>query len=140
MPLKKKERAEDYFLSDAAGLIALAGAAFLRGYSYLPGQVDIDRRPAHWLEGQLPIQVWATLWIALGVLCLVAIFVPRILPITVGIIVGINTTWLASFMGVQLTAEDSRAYVTSINYALVAFFVAWGFGRGRYALVRIDKG
>ena len=140
MPRRIWEKAERGFLSDAAGLLSLGGIALLRGYSYLPMNVNVDRAPAHFLEGLLSPPVWAAVWIAIGILCIVPIWIPRLLPLAVGVGVGLHVLWLISFMGVQISGENSRAYVSSINYYAVAFFVAWGFGRGReIAPVRIEK-
>lgn len=131
MPRQIWQRAERGFLSDAAGLLSLGGIALLRGSSYLPMNVDVNRSPAHALEGLLSPPSWAAVWILIGIFCIVPIWVPKLLPIAVGVGVGLHVLWLTSFMGVQISGENSRAYVSSINYYAVAFFVAWGFGRGR---------
>ena len=131
MPKQIWQRAERSFLSDTAGLLSLGGIALWRGYSYLAMNVNVNRSPAHALEGLLSPPAWAAVWILIGIFCIIPIWVPKLLPIAVGVGVGLHVLWLTSFMGVQISGENSRAYVSSINYYAVAFFVAWGFGRGR---------
>ena len=140
MPKQIWQRAERSFLSDTAGLLSLGGIALWRGYSYLPMNVNVNRSPAHALEGLLSPPAWAVVWILIGIFCIIPIWAPKLLPIAVGVGVGLHVLWLISFIGVQISGENSRAYVSSINYYAVAFFVAWGFGRGRQiAPVRIEK-
>ena len=59
MPKRIWEKSERGFLSDTAGLLALTFIALTRGFSYLPGQVNVDRSPAHALEGLLSPPAWA---------------------------------------------------------------------------------
>lgn len=140
MPKRIWEKAESIFLSDTAGLIALASIALVRGFSYLPMNVDVRRAPAHFLEGLLPPPAWAAVWLIIGALCVIATRFPQAMPLAVGLAVGLNVVWFASFAGIQFFGDNSRAYVTAINYFGVGFFVAWGFGRGRKIISFINKG
>ena len=139
MPKQIWQRAERAYLSDTAGLLSLGGIALLRGFSYLPMNVDVNRNPAHALEALLSPPAWAAVWIVIGIFCIIPIWVPKLLPLAVGVGVWVHVMWLVSFMGMQIGGENSRAYVSSINYYAVAFFVAWGFGRGRKHVHVINK-
>lgn len=139
MPKRFWDKAERGFLSDTAGLIALVIIAGMRGYSYLPGQVNVDRLPAHALEGLLPPPAWAAVWLTIGLVCIASITCRKMMPIAVSACVLLNIVWLLSFYGIQITGENHRAYVTSINYFAAAFFIAWGFGRGKKNVITISK-
>lgn len=115
--------------SDTAGLLILATASLIRAVSYMPGNVNIDRQPAHWLEGLLPIPAWAVVWMLAGILCLLAIAAPRIMPTAVGIAAGLHAMWALSFVGIWLVGESSRGYVSAVGYAAIALLALWGFGR-----------
>ena len=132
----KSERA---FLSDTAGLLALTLIALTRGFSYLPMNINVDRAPAHALEGLLPPPAWAAVWLIIGLVCIASIACRRLMPIAVAACVLLNVVWLLSFLGIQITGENYRAYVTSINYFAAAFFIAWGFGRGKKNVITISK-
>src|SRR5699024_6468645 len=102
--------------------------------------VDASRNPAHWLEGLLPAPAWSIVWLLIAVACMAAIITPRLLPVAVGLTVAINAMWALSFLGITITGESSRGYVSALGYAAVAFLTMWGFGRGReIAPVRIEK-
>ena len=56
------------------------------------------------------------------------------------VVVAINALWALSFIGITITGESPRGYVSALGYAAVAFLTMWGFGRGReIAPVRIEK-
>ncbi|MGP5206414.1 hypothetical protein ACTXJY_00140 [Corynebacterium casei] len=139
MPKRTWEKAESGFLSDTAGLIALTLIALSRGFSYLPGQVNVGRSPAHALEGLLPPPAWAAVWLVIGLVCIVSLRWRSLMPAAVAACVLLNLVWLMSFLGLQITGENYRAYVTSINYFAAAFFIAWGFGRGKKNVITISK-
>ncbi|WP_293954802.1 hypothetical protein [uncultured Corynebacterium sp.] len=133
-----RSRIERAVTSDATGLNILGLIAIVRGVSYF--RVDVNRIPAHWLEGQLSPTVWAWVWILIGVGCFAAAVVPRILPITVGLAVGLNSLWALSFLIIWATGDSSRAYVSALGYLATAGLATWGFGRGRdpQVVVTID--
>ena len=133
---KKSERG---FLSDTAGLLALTLIALTRGFSYLPMNINVDRAPVHALEGLLSPPAWAAVWLIIGFACVVSIACRRLMPAAVAACVLLNIVWLLSFFGIQITGENARAYVTSINYFAAAFFIAWGFGRGKKNVITISK-
>lgn len=140
MPHRVWEKASHAVTSDKAGLAVLGVTAFVRAVSYAPFFVDTTRNPAHWLEGLLPAPAWSVVWILIAVACMAAIITPRLLPIAVGMTVAINAMWALSFIGITITGESPRGYVSALGYAAVAFLTMWGFGRGReIAPVRIEK-
>ena len=140
MPRRTWEKASRAVTSDNAGLAILGLTAIVRAVSYTPGFVNTDRNPAHWLEGLLSAPAWAIVWLVIAVACMAAIITPRLLPIAVGLTVAINAMWALSFIGITITGESPRGYVSALGYAAVAFLTMWGFGRGReIAPVRIKK-
>ena len=140
MPSRIWGKASRVVTSDQAGLAILGLSALVRAVSYAPWFVNTDRTPAHWLEGLLPAPAWAIVWLFIAVVCMAAIITPRLLPIAVGLTVAINTLWALSFIGITITGESPRGYVSALGYAAVAFLTMWGFGRGReIAPVRIEK-
>ena len=140
MPHRIWGKASRVVTSDQAGLAVLGVTAFVRAVSYAPFFVNTSRNPAHWLEGLLPAPAWSIVWLLIAVACMVAIITPRLLPIAVGVTVAINTMWALSFIGITITGESPRGYVSALGYAAVAFLTMWGFGRGRdIATVRIEK-
>ena len=140
MPHRIWGKASRAVTSDRTGLAVLGVTAFVRAVSYAPFVVNTTRNPAHWLEGLLPAPAWSIVWILIAVACMAAIITPRLLPIAVGMTVAINTLWALSFIGITITGESPRGYVSALGYAAVAFLTMWGFGRGReIAPVRIEK-
>lgn len=140
MPRRVWEKASHAVTSDQAGLAVLGVTALVRAVSYAPFFVDTTRNPAHWLEGLLPAPAWSIVWLLIAVACMVATITPRLLPIAVGLTVAINALWALSFIGITITGESPRGYVSALGYAAVAFLTMWGFGRGReIAPVRIEK-
>jgi hypothetical protein len=141
MPKRIWHKVERTVTSDGAGLAALGGAALVRAVSYTPGNVDVNRAPAHWLESLLPVQAWAVVWLFIAAACLVAIITPRLMPIAVGLSVALNFFWALSFIGIWLLGESPRGYVSALGYGTVAYLTVWGFGRSSGAVipVRIEK-
>ena len=140
MPHRVWEKASHAVTGDQAGLAVLGVTALVRAVSYAPFFVDTTRNPAHWLEGLLPAPAWSIVWLLIAAACMVAIITPRLLPIAVGVTVAINAMWALSFIGITITGESPRGYVSALGYAAVAFLTMWGFGRGRgIATVRIEK-
>ena len=140
MPRQILEKASRVVTSDQAGLAVLGVTALVRAVSYAPFSVDTTRNPAHWLEGLLPAPAWSIVWLIIAVACMAAIITPRLLPMAVGMTVAINSLWAISFIGITITGESPRGYVSALGYFAVAFLTMWGFGRGReIAPVRIEK-
>ena len=131
MPKRVGDWVARAFTSDASGLLVLSGTSLVRAYSYMPGQINESRNPAHWLEGLISPTSWAWVWLALGIIGLLAIWNERLLPLAVGSIVGLHAAWALSFITIQIVGGSSRAYVSALGYFAVAWLVVWGFGRGR---------
>lgn len=126
--------------SDEAGLLICGLATVARGVSYMPGLVATDRPAAHYLEDVLQPTVWGFVWIAVGLACLVAIAIPRLMPACVGLAAGIYASWGTSFMAGQFFDERlGRAWVSALSYYLICALILWAFGRGRATEVRIDE-
>ena len=121
MPRRTWENASRAVTSDNAGLAILGTTALVRAVSYAPWFVNTDRTPAHWLEGLLPAPAWSVVWLLIAVACMAAIITPRLLPIAVGLTVAINAMWALSFIGITITGESPRGYVSALGYAAVAF-------------------
>lgn len=125
------------FRDDRTGIVFLGILAILRGVSYLPASVDISRSPAHFFEELAGPPVWAVAWIALGVLCLAATVVERLIPAAVGGTVGINAAWALSFVAAWATGQSSRGWVSALGYVGVAFLFLWAFSRGKRSEVTL---
>lgn len=139
--IRENDRDWSWFTSDAAGLVICGIATMARGVSYLPGFVSSDRPPAHYLEGILQPYFWAGIWILVGVLCLVAVAVPQVAPMAVGLVVGLHASWGTSFMAGQFFDDRlGRAWVSALSYYLICLLVVWAFGRGRAVEVRLARG
>lgn len=117
--------------SDKSGLIALGATSIVRAYSYMPGNINPDRLPAHWLEAIMPPTSWAWVWLTLGILAITSAVLPRLMPLAVGLIVALHAMWAISFMTIQIFGPNTRAYVSALGYFTVAWLAAWGFGRRR---------
>ena len=125
------------FRDDRTGIAFLGGLAILRGISYLPTAADPYRQPAHWLEEITGPPAWAWVWIILVLLCLAATAVDRLVPAAVGGTVGIHAAWALSFLGVWVTGESARGWVSALGYAGVAFLFLWAFARGKRSEVTL---
>ena len=125
------------FRDDRTGIAFLGGLSILRGVSYLPTHVDTSRSPAHFFEELAGPPVWAVVWITLGVLCLAATAVGRLVPAAVGGTVGIHAAWALSFLGVWVTGQSARGWVSALGYAGVAFLFLWAFARGKRSEVTL---
>lgn len=115
-----------WITSDAVGLGIIGLAASLRGISYLPHVVDQSRKAAHFLEEIAPPAVWSWVWISVGLLCLAAIPLRRLMPPAVGAGIGLHFMWATSFI-----LSGGRGWVTAISYGAITLLALWAFGRGR---------
>ena len=125
------ERLRGFLLTDATALLILGVSIILRGVSYMPVMGGgISSHPA---EGALPIGVWAIIWIGVGVLCLVSApwYKGPVAAVALGLGIGLNALWAASFFTATITGEMSRGWVTGIGYATVALVVLWSVWRAK---------
>lgn len=126
------EKLRCFLLTDATALIILGMSIILRGVSYIPYELGgrIDTHPA---EGALPLSAWAVIWIGVGVLCIVAVpwHQGPVAAVAIGLGLGLNGLWAASFLTASLTGEMPRGWVTAIGYAALALTVLWAVWRGK---------
>lgn len=75
----------------------------------------------------MPAQWWGAVWALLGLLCVVAIVVRRLRPVSVGLMSATHFLW-----GISLLMDDHYpSKVMSLIYLSMALFMMWAFGRGR---------
>lgn len=136
-------RLRDFLISDSPALIILGLGVLARGFSYSPHVFGpAPRTGGHPAEAALPMPVWSIIWVAVGILCLVAAVRSRrlIAAWAIGLGVGLNMLWAGSFVAATITGDMARGWVTGIGYASVALLVIWAVWRGSRAEVMIPKG
>lgn len=120
-------RLSDRLSGDGLGLAIIGVSSLLRGVSYMPGIRGEHSRPAHLLEYFGEPAAWSPLWLAVGLLCIVAaIGWKAARPAAVGGAVGIHALWALSFLAI-----GGRGWVTALSYGSIALIALWAFGRGR---------
>lgn len=119
--------------TDGMGLLILGAASIGRGVSYVPGIMPESTRKSHVAETWLPMATWSVVWVAVGVLCVIAsgYWHSRGAALAVGASVGIHFLWGASFLWGSLVGHMSRGYVSSLSYLAICFLALWAFSRGR---------
>lgn len=125
-PLSRRVRVRFWGWSASLGpLLVLMGAALLsRGLSY----VGRDGGPAnHPAEAFFPIAVWGAVWTVAGVWCMVAAARPRsrraAQPLGLGI--GLQMIWGASFLASTVTGQMDRGWVTATGYLVYGLTLTW---------------
>lgn len=126
-------RPRDYATSDGAGLLIVGAATVARGISYMPGILPDATRSSHAAEALLPMAVWAAVWIATGLLCLVAsvAWQGRIAALAVGCTAALYVLFGSSFILGSITGDMPRGWVSSLGYLTTASLILWAVGRGR---------
>lgn len=119
--------------TDGMGLLILGAASIGRGISYAPGFMPESTRRSHVAETWLPMTTWSVVWVAVGVLCVIAsgCWRSRGAALAVGASVGIHFLWGASFLWGSIHSDMSRGWVSALSYFAVSFLVLWAVGRGR---------
>ncbi|OFQ48488.1 hypothetical protein HMPREF2935_00655 [Corynebacterium sp. HMSC076D02] len=120
-----------WFKSDEAGLTILALLTIIRGLSYVPPLINPARTPAHYLEVWASPTLWAAIWVTAGIFCLAATFIPKLLPVAVGLAVGLHAAWAMSFLMGTILGDTPRAWVSALNYLGVVFLALYAYGRER---------
>lgn len=136
-------RLRDFLFSDSPVLIILGLGILARGLSYSPHFFGrAPRSGGHPAEAALPMSVWSIVWVAVGVLCLVAaVWSHRAIAAwAIGLGVGLNMLWAGSFIVATITGDMPRGWVTAIGYASIALLVIWAVWRGSRAEVMIPEG
>ncbi|HZX39513.1 MAG TPA: hypothetical protein VFF37_14490 [Streptomyces sp.] len=76
-----------------------------------------------WMQGLLPLWVWAAAWGLVGALCLIFAFTPRRDTVAFTGAVAIKVTWgLLSLFGWMAGAVD-RGYISAVVWLVFAYFV-----------------
>lgn len=127
-------RVRDFLMTDATAQIVMGIVILLRGMSYAP--VILGPPPLHGshpAENILPLNVWAAIWIGVGVVCVAAPFTrrARLEAASIGAGVFLHMLWGFSFLSLTLLGEAERSWVTSLGYFATAFLVAWAVWRGK---------
>lgn len=135
-----KHHTARWLVSDAAGLLALGSISIARGVSYTPALVDPTRSPTHFMESVLNPPVWAALWILMGLLCLAATQVPKLVPPAVGAVVGLHSMWALSFIFATILGDSTRGWVSSLGYIGIAAMTLYAYGRGQTSRVTVTDG
>lgn len=116
--------------SDLMGICILAVGSILRGVFYLPAIVPEGHKiPA--IQNVAPLELWAGVWIALGIFGLVSLFAERMQSAAIGLLVAINVAWALLYSGAWIAGVSDRGYITSLSYWIIALLTLWAFGRGR---------
>lgn len=119
--------------TDGMGLLILGAASIGRGVSYVPGIIPESTRLSHVARTWLPMTAWSVVWVAIGVLCVIAAgyWSSRGAALAVGSAVGIHFLWGASFLWGSVHGDMPRGWVISLAYFAICFLALWAFSRGR---------
>lgn len=123
-------RVRDWALGIGPALIVLGVGALARGISYTPLLMSEHARQAHPVEGTLPMDTWAWIWIVAGVAAVTSAWWSRAAPVAVGAGVGLNLLWGASFITDALIKGSVRGWLPAVGYLSVAVLVWWAVWRG----------
>lgn len=119
-----------FCLSDGVALLVLGLGIIARGVSYVPAAQG--RSVSHPAEGALPMSVWASIWIGVGVVCLVAAVWHDsvVAAVALGLGVGLNLLWAGSFLAATINGSMPRGWVSAVGYMSIAALVLWSTWRG----------
>lgn len=124
-------RVRNWCLGIGPALIVLGVGAIARGVTYLPPILSPDSMDrAHPVEGTLSMEVWGWVWIIMGFSALIAASWPKLAPPAVGLGVGLNILWGASFIADAIARDAPRGWLPAIGYLSVAMLVWWSVWRG----------
>lgn len=105
-------------------LITIAVVAFLRGWAYLgPAAPDTGDRLA-FLDGVVPLPVWAGVWVFTGVIALIGLRVAHVARLAMSFSVGLWGVWAISYFVAWVFAGESNAWVNAVPLAGFAFLIA----------------
>lgn len=116
--------------SDRVGILILSLSSIVRGIFYAPPVIPEGHRiPA--IEGIAPLELWAVVWIAIGIIGIISLAVERLEATAIGLFVSINVAWGLLYIGAWIAGASNRGYITSLSYWVIAAITMWAFGRGR---------
>lgn len=98
----------------AFALILLGVLAIARGQSYF--RVDSAPTGLDAADALLSLTLWGWVWIAGGVLAIVAVRCPRVLVAASAVMIAVNVVWIASFLIAWAGGDNDRGYVSAISY------------------------
>lgn len=127
------QRARCFATTDGMGLLILGAASIGRGISYAPGIMPEETRSSHVAESWLAMEMWSAVWVAVGVLCIIAAshWRSKAAAAAVGLSVGIHFLWGVSFLWGTVVGDMPRGYVSTLAYFAICFLALWAFSRGR---------
>lgn len=127
------KRLRAFLMTDATAIIILGVGILLRGLSYAPVVLGPPPpRGTHPAEMWLDMDIWAAVWITIGLICLIAPFT-RLEALKVAALAGgtgITMLWGVSFLTQSITS-DGRGWVTAIGYFTTVALVGWAVWRGK---------
>ncbi|BDD81501.1 hypothetical protein TPB0596_12640 [Tsukamurella pulmonis] len=110
-------------------LVALGWIAITRALGYAPWAANGVPSSLGLIESLAPLWVWATIWGAAGVGVIGSLWLPRVLPFSIGAMVFLHAAWTMSCLGTMAFDATSppRLWVSAAYYAGTAA-VAFGAG------------
>lgn len=76
----------------------------------------------------------------MGLLCLCATRVPKLVSSAVGAVVGLHSMWALSFIFATVFDDLPRAWVSSLGYIGIATMTLYAYGRGQTSQVTVTDG
>ncbi|WP_018024072.1 hypothetical protein [Corynebacterium ulceribovis] len=110
------------------GLAAVGFATALKGVSYFPPLKEPTRAPSHWLEHFIEMPVIGFAWLAIGLLCFVAIPKRRLRSTAWGLVMVLHAAWMMSF-AMNWVLYQGRAWVSALSYFTIVALIFWGLAR-----------
>lgn len=99
-------------------VLALAGVgALVRGLGYLsPPSTGLTT----FIEGALPLYVWALVWIAAGSVAVAGIWSRGVARWGLSIIAALWFTWFVAYMWAWIGGDSSRGWLTAGSFGVLA--------------------
>lgn len=123
-------RVRDWALTIGPALMILGLGGVARGVTYLPILMDDHAAKSHPVEGTLTMHTWAWIWIIAGLAALIAAWWEKAAPLAVGVGVGLNIVWGASFITDAIIRHSARGWLPAVGYISIALLVLWAVWRG----------
>ncbi|OZC55050.1 hypothetical protein CH289_07600 [Rhodococcus sp. RS1C4] len=106
-------------------LVVVGFMSALRGWSYLGPSPETTPTQLALVDQFVPLPVYSMAWIIVGLVAVLAAFTPRLFAgdAAYSALVGLNGLWALSFFWSWWVDDVSRAWVSALNYVLVALLV-----------------